>query len=121
MTEGPDQARAPRYPAVLTALQEATAHTRLRVRPEPDLYGASVIGPVVEAYVLAVRDGGIQVDLWRHDGDDPYRTVTSPDLDEAVRLAVNEASARHEQNETEPDARDGHADVTTKGVEPCKR
>lgn len=84
----PDQARAARYPLVLRAVQQAAAGTHLIVKPQGELYGASVIGPFVEAYVIPTQDGGVQVDMWRHHGDDPYRTVKERQLTNAVQMAV---------------------------------
>ena len=125
MTDGSDQAQATRFPAVLAALQEAAAGRPLRVEPQADQYGASVTGPLVEAYVMLTRDGGLQVDLWRHDGDDPYRTVTGPDIADATRLAVSEASTGGGLGVREPRTNDfrysSRTDSMTEGEGSCHR
>ncbi len=72
------------------ALRTVAAGTGLTVTEYPELRGASVVGEVVEAYVL-VHASGWQLDLWRHHGINPYRVLYTTDLTEAIQLAVAEA------------------------------
>lgn len=73
---------------IYTRLAEVASGTDLEVRTHADLDGASVIGLVVEAYVIAVGRGGFQVEMWRAEGCDPYKTERFGDLDRAVVAAV---------------------------------
>jgi hypothetical protein len=70
------------------------AGSDLEVRTHADLDGASVVGPVVEAYVIAVSRGGFQVEMWRANGRDPYKIKRCGDLDEAVAVAVAAAQGK---------------------------
>ncbi|GAA1624005.1 hypothetical protein ACFQY4_15065 [Catellatospora bangladeshensis] len=76
---------------IFTALAEAATDTSLRICLHGDLTGASVVGASVEAYVIAVSKGGFQVDLWRDEAANPFRTVRQEDLAAAVALAVRAA------------------------------
>jgi hypothetical protein len=82
------QSLTPAQAAIFTALTEASTGTSLRVCLHGDLTGASVVGTAVEAYVIAVSKGGFQVDLWRDDAANPFRTVRHEELAAAVDMAV---------------------------------
>lgn len=81
----------PAQAAIFTALTKAAAGTPLRVCLHGELTGASVVGPSVEAYVIAVSKGGFQVDLWREEAAGPFRTVRLPELASAIEFAVKAA------------------------------
>lgn len=69
----------------------AAAGDTLRVHAPPDLSGAIVAGPAIDAYLVAVP-AGYQVEAWRHHGDKPHRVEPFTELDHAVAAAV--AAAR---------------------------
>jgi hypothetical protein len=74
---------------VAHALQHACIGTDLAVSSPDSLTGASVIGEISEAYVIAVSRGGYQVEVWTHDGDDAHQIVPFARLGDAVRHAVD--------------------------------
>jgi len=56
-----------------------------------------VVGPEVEAYVVVVSRGGLQVEMWRGSGRDRYEIERFGGLDEAVaaeRRRPSETSGR---------------------------
>lgn len=79
---------------IYAKLAEAATGTGLEVHTHADLDGASVVGPVVEAYVIAVGRGGFQVDMWTAVGRDPFKIECFSELDAAVVTAVNAARGR---------------------------
>ncbi|MEV6965701.1 hypothetical protein AB0M47_11335 [Hamadaea sp. NPDC051192] len=79
---------------IYARLAEAASGIGLEVRTHADLDGASVAGPVVEAYVVAVPRSGFQVEMWRPNGRNPYEIKRCGDLDEAVTVAVAAATGR---------------------------
>jgi len=87
---------------IYASLAEAASGTSLQVRAHADLDGASVAGPVVEAYVVAVSRGGFQVEMWRPNGRDPYKIKRCGDLDEAVTVAVAAATGRRRSPDAAP-------------------
>jgi hypothetical protein len=84
---------SPAQAAIFNALFSATAGLDLKVRTHGDLTGASVAGPTIEAYVLAVSKG-YQVDMWRGNGSNPFKIERVADLDNAVKIAVAAALGR---------------------------
>lgn len=79
---------------IFNALFEAISGTDLEVRTHAGLAGASVAGPVVEAYVIALPIGGYQIEIWRTTGRDPYIIDRRADLTEAVAVAISTAQHR---------------------------
>ncbi len=55
MTDGSEQARFAQYRSVLAAAHKAADGRQLRIQTQPELFGASIIGPLVEAYVMPAR------------------------------------------------------------------
>ena len=72
---------------IAAALRAAANGTDLRVTDHPELPGASLTGPRGEAYLLA-KPHGINVELWRHGGQDAYRVQRHTTLEAAVAIAV---------------------------------
>jgi hypothetical protein len=82
----------PRSPAavqqvIYRALRNAVGDTGPRIHRPPGLAGAYLSGPRVHAYVVAIG-GSYQVDLWKPNGRDPYRSTVCADLDSAVHAAL---------------------------------
>jgi hypothetical protein len=78
---------------IYDALQVAVRDVGLRVHRPPGLAGAYLSGQRVHAYVIS-RGGTYQVDLWRHNGRDPYRSTVCANLAAAVDAALAAAATR---------------------------
>lgn len=76
--------RARTYAKLTAAV--AAAGDGFAVRRHVEVNGASVAGPVVEAYVIVNWPAGYQVEMWREAAADPFAIERHADLDLAVAL-----------------------------------
>lgn len=76
---------------VARALLDACVRTNLTMCVPDGLTGGPVVGDEVEAYVVTSGEGGYQVEMWTHTGDDAYSIVRFTRLRDAVRCAIDAA------------------------------
>ena len=93
MTGEEPRSQAVMQQVIYRALRNAVRDTGLRIHRPPGLAGAYLSGPRVHAYVIAKGDS-YQIDLWKPNGRDPYRSTACAGLDVAVDTALVAAVER---------------------------